>query len=122
MGVFAWFLLGEGAAHHLFELGQSPQEAEASAWPALLLNLNLNHAEVEIRNQKRNRNKMSMHKFKLGQSVFLQPTLLNRDQLPGSYAVTMQLPIEGDGRLRYRIKNSSEPYERVVMESDLSSE
>jgi hypothetical protein len=65
---------------------------------------------------------MATHKFKLGQTVFLQTTILNRDQAPGGYAVTMQLPIEGDGRLRYRIRNSSEPYERVVMESDLSLE
>jgi hypothetical protein len=63
-----------------------------------------------------------MHKFKLGETVFLQPTILNRDQLPGGYAVTMQLPIEGDRRPRYRVKNSSEQYERVVMESDLSLE
>jgi hypothetical protein len=55
-----------------------------------------------------------VHKFKLGQTVFLEPTMLNRDPQSGGYAVTMQLPVEGDGRLRYHIKDSSEPYERVV--------
>jgi len=65
---------------------------------------------------------MAMHKFNLGQTVFLQPTMLNRTPPLGGYAVTRQLPIEKDGRLRYRIKNSSEPYERVVVESDLSLE
>jgi hypothetical protein len=60
------------------------------------------------------------HKFKLGQSVQLQPTIFNRDAARGSYAVTRQLP-ERDGQFEYQIKSLSESHERVVKESDLSS-
>jgi hypothetical protein len=65
---------------------------------------------------------MDMHKFKLGQTVFLQPTVLNRLAVPRAYEVTRQLPVEKDGQLEYRIRSSSEPFERVAKESDLSSE
>jgi hypothetical protein len=61
------------------------------------------------------------HKFKLGRSVFLQPTIFNRDAARGTFEVTRQLP-ERDGQFEYRIKSSSEPHERVVKESDLSLE
>jgi hypothetical protein len=61
------------------------------------------------------------HKFRLGQSVRLSPTLFNRDAARGSYAVTRQLP-ERDGQLEYQIKSLGEPHERVVKESDLSPE
>ena len=60
------------------------------------------------------------HKFKLGQSVYLQPTIFNRDASSGVYAVTRQLP-EKDGQFEYQIKGLSEPHERLVKESDLSS-
>jgi hypothetical protein len=36
------------------------------------------------------------------------------------YTITRCLPIEGDGRIRYRIKSSSENFERVVTEDELS--
>ena len=62
-----------------------------------------------------------MHKFKLGRSVFLQPTIFNRDAPGGAFEVIKQLP-ERDGQFEYRIKSSSEPHERVAKESELSSE
>jgi hypothetical protein len=64
---------------------------------------------------------MIMHKFKLRQTVFLQPTSLNRDAATGAYEVTKQLP-ERDGQFEYRIKSSREPHERAVRESEISSE
>jgi hypothetical protein len=36
------------------------------------------------------------------------------------YTVTRCLPIEADGRVRYRIKSSNENFERVVTEDELS--
>ena len=60
------------------------------------------------------------HKFKLGRSVMLQSTNLNRNAARGAYAVVAQLP-ERDGEFEYRIKSPGEPHERVVKESDLSS-
>jgi hypothetical protein len=60
------------------------------------------------------------HKFKLGQSVSLQSTMFNRDASSGAYVVTRQLP-ERDSQFEYQIKSLSEPHERVVKESDLSS-
>jgi hypothetical protein len=60
------------------------------------------------------------HKFRLGRSVMLQSTMLNRNAARGAYEVMAQLP-ERDGELEYRIKSPGEPHERVVKESDLSS-
>jgi hypothetical protein len=39
---------------------------------------------------------------------------------PTAYTVVKQLPIESDGRIRYRIKSQSENFERVVTEDQLS--
>jgi hypothetical protein len=64
---------------------------------------------------------MAMHKFKLGRSVFLQPTIFNRDAPRGAFEVIKQLP-ERDGQFEYRIKSSRELHERVAKESELSSE
>jgi hypothetical protein len=61
------------------------------------------------------------HKFKLGRSVYLQPTTFNRDAARGAFEVTKQLP-ERDGQFEYRIKSAGEPHERVAKESELSSE
>lgn len=36
------------------------------------------------------------------------------------YTITRCLPIEADGRVRYRIKGSNENFERVVTEDELS--
>jgi len=61
-----------------------------------------------------------MHKFKLRQTVFLKPTSLNSGAARGAYEVTKQLPGR-DGEFEYRIKSSSEPHERAVMENEISS-
>ena len=63
--------------------------------------------------------RMSKHKFKLGLSVFLQHTNLNRGAASGTYEVTRQLP-ERNGEFEYQIKSAGEPHARVVRESELS--
>ena len=39
---------------------------------------------------------------------------------PRIYTIVQRMPIEADGRLRYRIKSKSENIERVVTEDQLS--
>ena len=39
---------------------------------------------------------------------------------PTVYTVLQQLPVESDGRIKYRIKSQSENFERVVTEDQLS--
>jgi len=58
-----------------------------------------------------------MHKFKIGQNVYLERSLA----VPGgAYVITKRLP-ERDGEFEYRIK-WQEPHERVVRESELKTE
>ena len=59
---------------------------------------------------------MAIYKFQIGQTVFVNPSL---GQPGGACTVTRKLP-ERDGEFAYRVKNSNEPYERVVGESQLS--
>ncbi len=54
------------------------------------------------------------HKFKVGQAVMY----LGREKAAGTYKVTQLMPPEG-GDFQYRIRNNTEPHERVVKESDL---
>ena len=63
---------------------------------------------------------MARHKFRIGQLVQLAPAVA-RNVRGGTYEVTKQLP-ENHGELEYRIKNSNEPHERVVRESELRAE
>jgi hypothetical protein len=59
----------------------------------------------------------ALHKFKIGQTVFLERSLA----MPGGAYVTKRLP-ERDGEFEYRIKSINEPHERVVRESQLNTE
>ncbi|MFZ0150401.1 MAG: hypothetical protein WBG18_05095 [Xanthobacteraceae bacterium] len=59
-----------------------------------------------------------MHKFKIGQTVYLERSL----NVPGgAYVVTKRLP-ERSGEFEYQIKSVNEPHERVVRESQLETE
>lgn len=58
----------------------------------------------------------STHKFKVGQTVGLVPSL--RSGARGAYQIVSLRPSE-DGTKQYRIKSKEEAYERVVAESDL---
>ena len=56
------------------------------------------------------------HKFKVGQTVGLVPSL--RSGAKGAYQIVSLRPSE-DGTKQYRVKSKDEAYERVVAESDL---
>jgi hypothetical protein len=60
----------------------------------------------------------SAHKFKIGDTVFVKPArTLN---VPGgAYVITATLP-ERDGDFEYRLRNTREPHERMMAESQLS--
>ena len=61
--------------------------------------------------------------YKMNQDVRHQPQgpqgRVGNDQ-PTIYTIVQLMPIEADGRLRYRIKSKSENIERVVTEDQLS--
>jgi hypothetical protein len=59
-----------------------------------------------------------MHKFKIGQTVQLLPTMLNRGASGRDYKV-LRLLAEILGEFSYRVRSTSEPHERVVKEKDL---
>jgi hypothetical protein len=56
------------------------------------------------------------HKFKVGQTVGLVPSL--RSGAKGAYQIVSLRPSE-DGTKQYRVKSKDEAYERIVAESDL---
>lgn len=58
-----------------------------------------------------------VHKFKVGQSVDLVPSM-SRSAASGHYEIVSLRPSDGDSP-QYRIKSRSESHERVVAESDL---
>lgn len=62
---------------------------------------------------------MSHHKFKLGQSVQYATNKLQAVTPSGGFKITRLLPSGGHDQ-QYRIKNASEPYERVAQESQLT--
>lgn len=64
---------------------------------------------------------MAEHKFRTGQRVTLAAAFVNRRAASAGYVVTKQLPDRG-GEFEYRIKNVSEPHERVARESELARE
>ena len=59
---------------------------------------------------------MPTHKFKIGQTVFLSPSL----GIPGGAYVATRKLSEREGEFEYRVKSANEPHERVVRESQLS--
>ena len=62
---------------------------------------------------------MGDHKFKVGQSVLYTSGPYGRNATGGVFKVTQLLPSEGDD-CQYRIKSSSEAFERVAKESQLA--
>jgi hypothetical protein len=54
--------------------------------------------------------------------VFLLPGPQGREvpKKPSIYTVTARMPIEADGRTRYRIRSKTEKVERVVTEEQIS--
>ena len=64
-------------------------------------------------------NAMNNHKFKVGQTVNYAPRLIAAVNADAIFKITQLLPPEGD-EFQYRIRNTSEPYERVAKESQLN--
>jgi hypothetical protein len=62
---------------------------------------------------------MPIHKFKIGQTVYLKPAL-HRNVPGGAYIITTRMP-DHDGEFEYRVRSMSEPHERVVGESSIVS-
>ena len=58
------------------------------------------------------------HKFPVGATVYFTASNVSRPAASGTYEVIRQLPTEGDD-CQYRIKSSSEAFERVAKESQL---
>ena len=58
------------------------------------------------------------HKFKIGQTVDLIPSI-SRSAANGHYQIVSLRPADGEIP-RYRIKSRNEPYERVVAENELA--
>lgn len=61
------------------------------------------------------------HRFTIGENVRYTPNVFVRDAVAGSYIVIRQLPVSGDEH-QYRIKSTTENFERVVRESELELE
>jgi hypothetical protein len=59
------------------------------------------------------------HKFKVGQSVRFNSTVLRRMGSNASFKIVKLLPSDGDQR-QYRIKSASEPHERIARENELN--
>jgi hypothetical protein len=61
---------------------------------------------------------MSEHKFKVGQSVSYTPHRINISSGPGKCKILRLLATDGDNP-QYRVKCTTETFERVVWESEL---
>ena len=59
------------------------------------------------------------HRFAVGDRVLVGPRTGSIPRAPGAYIIIAALPAES-GPLQYRVRNEGEPYERVVVESDIS--
>ena len=59
------------------------------------------------------------HKFPVGSTVYFTASNISRPAASGTYQVIRQLPSEGDD-CQYRIKSSTEAFERVAKESQLA--
>ncbi len=59
------------------------------------------------------------HKFTVGETVYFTASNVARPAATGTYEVIRLLPTDGDD-CQYRIKNSTEAFERVAKESQLA--
>jgi hypothetical protein len=59
------------------------------------------------------------HKYNVGTTVYFTASNVSRPAASGTYEVVRLLPTEGDD-CQYRIKSSTEAFERVAKESQLA--
>gem|GEM_PF-1600527 len=64
---------------------------------------------------------MANHLYALGSDVLFMPDAHISGMVAGTYKVRAQMPPLGDSP-QYRIKRESEPFERVVLEQQLSAQ
>jgi hypothetical protein len=62
------------------------------------------------------------HKFKIGQTVNYRPNNRMLNAARGTYKVTGLMPALDGQQPEYRIRHSSEEFERVAFENQLSAE
>jgi hypothetical protein len=62
------------------------------------------------------------HKFKIGQTVNYRPKNRMLSTARGTYKVTGFMPALNRQQPEYRIRHSSEEFERVAFENELSAE
>lgn len=60
------------------------------------------------------------HKYKVGETVYFTASNVSRPAATGTYEVIKLLPIDGDD-CQYRIKSTTEAFERVAKESQLKA-
>lgn len=63
---------------------------------------------------------MLKNKFAVGETVYFTASNVARPAAAGTYEVIRVLPTDGDER-QYRIKSSTEAFERVAKESQLAT-
>jgi len=76
-----------------------------------------------LRERERDRRSLRMekalkHKYTVGETVYFTASNVARPAASGTYEVIRLLPTDGDD-CQYRIKNSTEAFERVAKESQL---
>jgi predicted RNA-binding protein YlxR (DUF448 family) len=76
-------------------------------------------ANARPRDSRTQENPLADHKFKVGQTVDFSPGRHGMPAMSRLYKVVKLLPPEA-GQLLYRIKGTSEPFERVARERELS--
>jgi hypothetical protein len=59
------------------------------------------------------------HKYSVGETVYFTASNVSRPAASGTYKVVRLLPTDGDD-CQYRIKSSTEAFERVAKESQLA--
>jgi hypothetical protein len=84
----------------------------------------LYHARFSSRGVQRDRHFCVMeralkHKFSVGETVYFTASNVARPAASGTYEVIRLLPTDGDD-CQYRIKSSTEAFERVAKESQLA--
>jgi hypothetical protein len=68
---------------------------------------------------KRNGARALKHKFGVGETVYFTASNVARPAASGTYEVIRLLPTDGDD-CQYRIKSTTEAFERVAKESQLA--
>jgi len=64
---------------------------------------------------------MVLHKYKVGQTVYLIPSRDEAHVPPGTYTIQRLLPVEGRN-VSYRVRHAHDGHERVVAEARLADQ